>query len=176
MLKELEPLVQAEFLRLLLVLQGKPVTVRLLDPPLHEFLPTESGEIEQLAETTGLGLLRVQRRLEALREANPMMGLRGCRLGIIFPEIYMDRRCGPLVAACRQARKQGVEPRVDIMLPLISSASEVTILRERLEPIAAEDARQAIGIGAMIETPRACLRARRKSRGAVTSFRSGPTT
>lgn len=163
-LKELEPLVQAEFLRLLLVLQGKPVTVRLLDPPLHEFLPTESGEIEQLAETTGLGLLRVQRRLEALREANPMMGLRGCRLGIMFPEIY-ESQVRALVAACRQARKQGVEPRVDIMLPLISSASEVTILRERLEPIAAEDARQAIGIGAMIETPRACLRAEEIARG-----------
>ncbi|MGB0823163.1 MAG: putative PEP-binding protein, partial [Alphaproteobacteria bacterium] len=160
-LKELEPLVQAEFLRLLL---GKPVTVRLLDPPLHEFLPTESGEIEQLAETTGLGLLRVQRRLEALREANPMMGLRGCRLGIMFPEIY-ESQVRALVAACRQARKQGVEPRVDIMLPLISSASEVTILRERLEPIAAEDARQAIGIGAMIETPRACLRAEEIARG-----------
>ncbi|MAV46311.1 MAG: pyruvate, phosphate dikinase [Alphaproteobacteria bacterium TMED89] len=157
-LKELEPLVQAEFLRLLMVLQGKPVTVRLLDPPLHEFLPSESGEIEQLAEATGLGLLRIQRRLEALREANPMMGLRGCRLGIMFPEIY-ESQVRALMAACRQARKQGVQPHVDIMLPLISSASEVAILRERLEPIVTEDARQSIGIGAMIETPRACLRA-----------------
>jgi len=157
-LKELEPLVQAEFLRLLMVLQGKPVTVRLLDPPLHEFLPSESGEIEQLAEATGLGLLRIQRRLEALREANPMMGLRGCRLGIMFPEIY-ESQVRALMAACRQARKQGVQPHVDIMLPLISSASEVAILRQRLEPIVTEDARQSIGIGAMIETPRACLRA-----------------
>ena len=157
-LKELEPLVQAEFLRLLVVLQGKPVTVRLLDPPLHEFLPSERGEIEQLAEATGLGLLRIQRRLEALREANPMMGLRGCRLGIMFPEIY-ESQVRALMAACRQARKQGIQPRVDIMLPLISSASEVSILRERLEPIVTEDARQSIGIGAMIETPRACLRA-----------------
>ena len=163
-LKELEPLVQAEFLRLLMVLQGKPVTVRLLDPPLHEFLPSESGEIEQLAEATGLGLLRIQRRLEALREANPMMGLRGCRLGIMFPEIY-ESQVRALMAACRQARKQGVQPHVDIMLPLISSASEVAILRQRLEPIVTEDARQSIGIGAMIETPRACLRAEEIAQG-----------
>ena len=169
-LKQLEPLVQAEFLRLLLVLAGKPVTVRLLDPPLHEFLPTERGEIEELAEVTGLGLLRIQRRLEALREANPMMGLRGCRLGIMFPEIY-ESQVRALVAACRQARKQGVEPRVDIMLPLISAASEVKILRDRLEPIVAEDQNlnphkgHAIGIGAMIETPRACLRAEEIAKG-----------
>ena len=163
-LKQLEPLVQAEFLRLLLVLEGKPVTVRLLDPPLHEFLPSESGEIEELAEVTGLGLLRIQRRLEALREANPMMGLRGCRLGIMFPEIY-ESQVRALVAACRQARKQGVEPRVDIMLPLISAASEVKILRDRLEPIVTDDTRQSIGIGAMIETPRACLRAEEIAKG-----------
>ena len=69
------------------------------------------------------------------------------------------------MAACRQARKQGIQPHVDIMLPLISSASEVSILRERLEPIVTEDARQSIGIGAMIETPRACLRAEEIAQG-----------
>ena len=80
---------QAEFLRLLVVLQGKPVTVRLLDPPLHEFLPSESGEIEQLAEATGLGTdCASSGGSRPCAKPIPMMGLRGCRLGIMFPEIY----------------------------------------------------------------------------------------
>lgn len=85
-------------------------------------------------------------------------------MGIMFPEIY-ESQVRALMAACRQARKQGIQPHVDIMLPLISSASEVSILRERLEPIVTEDARQSIGIGAMIETPRACLCAEEIAQG-----------
>ena len=118
------------------------------------------------AERTVLAAARDRQRDE--RSALLLFQLAREVLGLAGPGRVEDRRQAvrvERVVAVRQERKQGVEPRVDIMLPLTSSASEVTILRERLEPIAAEDARQVIGIGAMIETPRACLRAEEIARG-----------
>jgi pyruvate,orthophosphate dikinase len=144
-------------------MDGLPVTVRLLDPPLHEFLPHDDDEIRELARSLGAGFAEVRAKVEATREYNPMLGHRGCRIGITFPEIYrMQVRA--IAEAALEVAASGVKVRPEIMIPLVSHAGEL----ERLRALAEEELSRTLGkasssvrvtIGTMIEVPRAALTA-----------------
>ena len=165
-LDDLRVLQRQDLLELFDIAEDRPMTVRLLDPPLHEFLPHNAGEVRHLADTTGLPRDLIIRRGRALSEANPMLGHRGCRLGITFPDIYDMQVRAILEAAAEVSRKSGVLAQPEIMIPVVSFAAETRTLRDRIETIH-KDVRQSTGvdlglkIGAMIELPRACLRADR---------------
>jgi pyruvate,orthophosphate dikinase len=140
---------------------GLPVTVRLLDPPLHEFLPHGARALAGLAEQMGIEPAEVEARAAALAEANPMLGHRGCRLGLTAPEIYDMQVEAIARAACARARA-GDDVRPEIMMPLVGTEQEMQRLRERtaatLERVFGEEkVRVEILIGTMIEVPRACL-------------------
>ena len=141
-----------------------PVTVRLLDPPLHEFLPHTDADIEELARTAGLDVEKLKRRRSELSETNPMLGWRGCRLGVAFPEIYEMQVRAIFEAACEVAAVSGVAPIPEIMHPLVAKGEEMKFLRELTDRVAktviAERGREiAYQVGTMIELPRAALRA-----------------
>ncbi|MDP1730256.1 MAG: putative PEP-binding protein [Devosia sp.] len=145
-------------------MQGRPVTVRLFDPPLHEFLPRTDEDIEETARSLGLGPRALRQRLERLAEVNPMLGHRGVRLAITYPEI-LEMQMQALLAGVREASRRQAEPvTLEVMVPFVSTVSEVTWIRERV--MAAVDAaelpppaRARFAIGTMIELPRAALRA-----------------
>ena len=163
-LDELRVLQRLDLLELFELAGGRPMTVRLLDPPLHEFLPHDAKDVKKLAETTGLPRDLVIRRGRALSEANPMLGHRGCRLGITFPDIYDMQIRAILEAAAEVTIKTGVTTRPEIMIPLVSFVEEARALRERVNRIEAEvhaETKVDLGLktGMMIELPRACLRA-----------------
>jgi pyruvate,orthophosphate dikinase len=135
--------------------------VRLLDPPLHEFLPAEQGEIDAIAADLGVRPIEVRRKAEALREQNPMLGHRGCRLGITFPEIYRAQTRAVYAAAC-DVLDDGLPVRPEVMIPLAMAAEELRRLRELVVATAGEVLRQRghdlpIVVGTMIELPRAVL-------------------
>ena len=116
-----------------------PVTIRLLDPPLHEFLPKEEKEIKQLAEILNIPVSVLMQRLETLKEFNPMLGHRGCRLGITYPEIYkMQARAIFEAAAVVAKEKKYKLPEIEIMVPLIFGAKELNVLRSEIENVAKE--------------------------------------
>ncbi len=148
-LDKLLPVQQSDFEGILEAMAGLPVTIRLLDPPLHEFLPSvEEATSEEM-----------RRRIEQLQEANPMLGTRGCRLGLQYPEIY-ETQVRAIVRAAHAVRERtGEAPLVEIMHPLVGFAEELRRLRELTERVAAEEAEVAHLIGTMIELPRACMRA-----------------
>ncbi|HKG16737.1 MAG TPA: pyruvate, phosphate dikinase [Solirubrobacteraceae bacterium] len=170
-LSELQALQRADFESILEAMDGRPVTIRLLDPPLHEFLPVEHfrAEVERLEQEGGDDRLETARRelalVESLSEANPMLGTRGARLGILYPPIYEMQVRAILEAAIATARG-GDPPRVEIMLPLIAYETELRLLREFMVRVA-EETMEAAGerveysVGTMIELPRACLVAAR---------------
>jgi pyruvate,orthophosphate dikinase len=148
-LDRLLPLQQSDFEGIFEAMAGLPVTIRLLDPPLHEFLPP----IEEATSPD------VRRRIEQLREANPMLGTRGCRLGLQYPEIY-EMQVRAIVRAARSvAERTGEAPLVEIMHPLVGFDEELRRLRELTEQVAAEEPDVAYMCGTMIELPRACVRA-----------------
>jgi pyruvate,orthophosphate dikinase len=153
-LDKLLPLQQADFEGIFEAMAGLPVTIRLLDPPLHEFLPSlEEAESEEMA-----------RRIRALREANPMLGTRGCRLGLLYPEIYEMQVRAIVRAALAVADRTGEPPLVEIMHPLVGFAEELRRLRRLTLDTASAELEQASRqleylIGTMIELPRACVRA-----------------
>ena len=160
-LARLLPVQQQDFHGILDVMDGLPVTIRLLDPPLHEFLPRERAALETMAEQLGIALDEVAAKAEALSEFNPMLGHRGCRLGLTSPEIY-DMQVEAIVRATAMLRAAGRDPRPEIMVPLVGSEEEMAGLRERtvavLERVAsAEGMDLEIPIGTMIEVPRAAL-------------------
>jgi len=168
-LEKLLPHQRGDFIAIFTAMDGLPVTVRLLDPPLHEFLPSDDETIAHLAERTGKSAKQVKRRINALDEANPMLGHRGCRLAVTFPEILrMQTRA--IVEAAVACRDKGVDARPEIMVPLIATAEELAHLRVEVESameeaLAGEDGFE-IPIGTMIEIPRACLVADRIARAA----------
>jgi pyruvate,orthophosphate dikinase len=140
------------------------VTVRLLDPPLHEFLPHEAADIEKFAKVAGISADAVDRRLGELHESNPMLGHRGCRLGITYPEIYEMQARAIFEGALEAAAKTGEKVEPEIMIPLVGAVRELEILRTRVEAIAEEvfaekGATLAYTVGTMIELPRAALTA-----------------
>ncbi len=168
-LEKLLPMQQEDFEGLFEEMAGLPVTIRLLDPPLHEFLPNaeelaveiERARHERVRDTRALW--RTLERVRALEETNPMLGTRGVRLGIIAPEIY-DVQIEAIVRAARAAtERRGEPPQVEIMIPLVAYEQEVRILRERVERVVAEAGAEdlPILIGTMIELPRACFVANR---------------
>jgi pyruvate,orthophosphate dikinase len=160
-LAELLPMQQKDFEGIFAALAGLPITVRLLDPPLHEFLPQGEKALQQLAEQMGVDAHVVQARAEALAEANPMLGLRGCRLGITAPDIYKMQVEAIVRAACVRKRA-GEDVRPEIMVPLVGTQQEMIRLREQTaavrDRVLAEEGMQiAVLIGTMIEIPRAAL-------------------
>jgi pyruvate,orthophosphate dikinase len=166
-LVSLLPMQQADFEELFRGMPGLPVTIRLIDPPLHEFLPTETAAREELAQARlqGSGAENIHRleelllRVQQLSESNPMMGLRGCRLGIVQPEIMVMQVRAILRAALR-VKAEGIAVRPEIMIPLVACVEEVRFLRKLIEATAAdlfaqEGRRIAYRVGVMIEVPRA---------------------
>jgi pyruvate, orthophosphate dikinase len=148
-LEKLLPMQQADFEGIFEAMAGLPVTIRLLDPPLHEFLPP----LEEATDD------RMRRRIRALTESNPMLGTRGCRLGLQFPEIY-EMQVRAIVRAAQAVHdRMGEAPLVEIMHPLVGFANELERLRELTVRTAAEEGDVAYLCGTMIELPRACIRA-----------------
>ena len=160
-LAKLLPMQKEDFKGLLEIMGSLPVTIRTLDPPLHEFLPKTSEEIVKLAEVMDVPIEALKEKVEVLKEFNPMLGHRGCRLGISYPEITEMQAQAIFEAAC-ELRKEGKNPFPEVMIPLVSSRQELHVQREIVERCAHE-AMKAYGvkvrylIGTMIELPRACL-------------------
>jgi pyruvate,orthophosphate dikinase len=163
-LQKLLPEQKKDFYQLFKIMQGLPITIRLLDPPLHEFLPQSEEDIENFSKAINKPLSKVYRRLEELHEANPMLGHRGCRLGITYPEIYEMQVQAILEAAIEVQNKEGNTVVPEIMIPLVGSVSEFRLLKELAEKTA-EDVFEKTSnkieyiIGTMIELPRAALTA-----------------
>jgi pyruvate,orthophosphate dikinase len=143
---------------------GRPVTIRLLDPPLHEFLPTAEKDINALAKELGITVDALKGDIEALHEFNPMMGHRGCRLAVTYPEIAEMQTQAIIEAAIEVKQKKGLDIVPEIMIPLISEYKEYTYLKEFVDKIAnrvmdLKKTRIKYQVGTMIEIPRACLTA-----------------
>ena len=143
---------------------GLPVKIRLLDPPLHEFLPKEKRDIVALAREMGITTQKLEEKIEQLHEFNPMMGHRGCRLGITFPEIYQMQVKAIIQAACELKKEQDMEIVPEIMIPLVGDINEYKIMQKYLEPVIKQtmkdnDVELEYEMGTMIEIPRAALTA-----------------
>ena len=163
-LARLLPFQRADFVGIFTAMDGLPVTVRLLDPPLHEFVPHEEGAQQALADAAGVALGDVQRRVAQLHEANPMLGHRGCRLAVTYPEILV-MQVRAIVEAAADCHAEGIDARPEIMIPLVGTRRELAILRELTERTVAEVRAERnlrklqIPIGTMIEIPRAAVTA-----------------
>jgi pyruvate,orthophosphate dikinase len=165
-LSRLLPFQRADFIELFRIMAGLPVTIRLLDPPLHEFLPHSEAEIAEVAVSLGTDPVTMQRRAADLSEANPMLGHRGCRLGISYPEIYEMQARAIFEAAVATAKETGAAPVPEIMIPLVATRRELEITRAQVDKVAEEvfnESGQTIEyyVGTMIELPRAALTADR---------------
>jgi len=162
-LAKILPFQRSDFIELFEIMAGLPVTIRLLDPPLHEFLPHTEDEMRALAKSAGLDAAKLIRRASELQETNPMLGWRGCRLGVAFPEIYEMQVRAIFEAACSLA-KTAEPPEPEIMHPLVAKKEEMKFLRELTDRVAeavmAETGvRVKYQVGTMIELPRAAIRA-----------------
>jgi pyruvate, orthophosphate dikinase len=163
-LDKLLPMQKADFVELFEIMAGLPVTIRLLDPPLHEFLPKEPSEFAEVAKSIGMTAEKMRERVNSLYEFNPMLGHRGCRLAVSYPEIPEMQARAIFEAAIEAGRKTGklVEP--EIMVPLVSLVKELDFVKARIDAVAAEVMRESgvqvsYIVGTMIELPRACIRA-----------------
>jgi pyruvate,orthophosphate dikinase len=162
-LDALMPYQKQDFIGIFEAMEGCPVTIRLLDPPLHEFLPHDEAGQTEVARQLGVPVEKVQRRVTQLHEANPMLGLRGCRLPIKFPEIG-DMQVRAIIQAAIEVKKQGKTVLPEIMIPLVGTVEELAILKKRAIAVADEEMKAAgvtveYQIGTMIEIPRAALTA-----------------
>jgi pyruvate, orthophosphate dikinase len=162
-LARLLPMQRADFVQLFEIMAGLPVCIRLFDPPLHEFLPQSREGLRELAEALDKPLSDVTRRAEALAEFNPMLGMRGVRLGVVLPEIYAMQAQAIFEAAVELAQK-GTPVVPEIMIPLVSARREVELVKSHIDAIAAKvRSKSAVNfdykLGVMVETPRAALRA-----------------
>ena len=160
-LAKLLPFQREDFVGVFREMAGLPVTIRLLDPPLHEFLPHEPGQLADLARTMGVSVQELERKNEELHEFNPMLGHRGCRLAVTFPEIYEMQVRAICEAAC-DVVADGVEVYPEIMIPLAMTRRELVLMRELVERtaetvFAEKGQRVEYRFGTMIELPRACL-------------------
>ena len=170
-LAKLLPHQKKDFKSIFKIMQGLPVTVRLLDPPLHEFLPNTEKEIEDVANSTRLDSKEIKDRIDELHEQNPMLGHRGCRLGISFPEIY-EMQCEAIFEALIECKKENIKSvTAEIMIPLISTDMELKILRTLVDRIAHKIQKKHKTkidyiVGTMIELPRAALQAKEISKYA----------
>jgi pyruvate,orthophosphate dikinase len=160
-LKKILPLQKRDFTGIFKAMNGKPVTIRLLDPPLHEFLPKTKPETAELAEHLGVSVKNLEPKISKLHEANPMLGHRGCRLAITYPEIY-DMQVEAIALAACECLKKGIEVHPEIMIPIVMSARELKLLRPNVEAVLKRvidkaGIELAIPIGTMIEVPRAAI-------------------
>ena len=181
-LEKLLPEQRADFTAIFEVMAGLPCTIRLLDPPLHEFLPHAGEEFAELADATGLGVDHLKRRAAELHEFNPMLGHRGCRLGITYPEIYEMQARAIFEAVCAVKASSGEAPLPEIMIPLVATKRELAILRALVDRVA-EAVFAEVGtrvdylVGTMIELPRAALMAGEiAEEGAFFSFGTNDLT
>ena len=162
-IKKIQPIQHQDFKEIFEIMAGYPITIRLLDPPLHEFLPRNKQEIEKVSKESGLSVAVIKHRIAQLHEENPMLGHRGCRLGISYPEIYEMQVRAMLEAALEVAAKKASAPMLEIMVPFVANVSEIAFWRERIEAVAKETlkgkAKINYQIGTMIELPRACITA-----------------
>ncbi len=163
-LAKILPMQKGDFKGIFKAMDGYPVTVRLLDPPLHEFLPHTDAEIEELAGKLGVAADELRAKAEELHEFNPMLGHRGCRLGVTFPEIYAMQAQAIMEAACELARDEGVAAIPEIEIPLVGHVRELALLRTVCDKVVREVINRTgqqvdYTIGTMIELPRACLTA-----------------
>ena len=162
-LEKLLPYQKQDFYGILKCMDGKPVNIRLLDPPLHEFVPHDAKGQETMAEEMGVSVKAIQERVQSLSESNPMLGLRGCRLGNTFPEITaMQTRA--ILGAAVQLKKDGYDPRPEIMVPLVGIVNELDaqekVIRATAQKLFAEEGVEIpFKVGTMIEVPRAALTA-----------------
>ncbi len=164
-LHKLLPMQRSDFIEIFTLMRGKPVTIRLLDPPLHEFLP-DDAHLADMAEATGVDVASVRRRAAELREANPMLGMRGCRLAVLFPEIAEMQARAIFEAAVEVSKKIDEEVTPEIMVPLVGFERELQLVKAVIDRVAGDVAEQTgreIGytVGTMIEVPRAALQAGR---------------
>jgi pyruvate,orthophosphate dikinase len=162
-LERLLPFQRGDFEGIFEAMDGLPVTIRLLDPPLHEFVPHEDAQQQEMAREMGVSAAEVRRRVKALHEANPMLGHRGCRLGITYPEIY-DMQVRAIAQAAIACSKRSIAVLPEIMIPLVGFTAELAFLRERTEAVVAEAVQGVrrppkFRIGTMIEVPRAAVTA-----------------
>jgi pyruvate,orthophosphate dikinase len=162
-LAKILPMQREDFVGIFRAMDGYPVIIRTLDPPLHEFLPHTDQEIEELARQMGVSFEKLKERAESLKEANPMLGHRGCRLGISYPEITEMQARAILEAAC-QVAKEGVKVIPEVMIPLVGHINELRNQREIVDRVAKEVMAEAkikvkYLVGTMIELPRAAITA-----------------
>jgi pyruvate,orthophosphate dikinase len=162
-LAKLKPMQRKDFEGIFKAMDGLPVTIRLLDPPLHEFLPHETAQQKEMAKKLGISLAEVKAKVDSLHEFNPMLGHRGCRLGITYPEIY-EMQVEAIIEAALNAKKKKIKALPEIMIPLVGTVKELSILREMTVRIAAQvmkkkGAKVNYMVGTMIEIPRAALMA-----------------
>ncbi len=164
-LKKLLPHQKKDFIEIFKIMHGLPVTVRLLDPPLHEFLPKSEKEISEVAEVVGINIKEVQSRIDELHEQNPMLGHRGCRLGISFPEIY-EMQCEAIFKALSELKKNKQKFAFpEVMIPLVSTEAEIKIMKELVINTARKVQKEnkvkiEFLVGTMIELPRAAIKAK----------------
>ncbi len=161
-LAELLPIQREDFAEIFRIMRGLPVTIRLLDPPLHEFLPKTEAEFAEMARLTGKDVPAIRHRTLALHETNPMLGHRGCRLGITYPEIYEMQAAAIFEAAAAVAKEVGEAVEPEIMVPLIATKKEFDILKAMIDRVGREVMERAgvtvsYLVGTMIELPRAAL-------------------
>ena len=164
-LSKLLPHQKKDFIEIFKIMNGLPVTVRLLDPPLHEFLPKNNVEIEDVAKSLNLTVQDIQLRISELHEHNPMLGHRGCRLGISYPEIY-EMQCKAIFEAlveCKKKKYKSILP--EIMIPLVSTEAEIRIMKDLVIRVAREvqnknNTKINFLVGTMIELPRAAIKAK----------------
>ncbi|MDX3884290.1 MULTISPECIES: pyruvate, phosphate dikinase [Sphingomonas] len=163
-LEKLLPEQRGDFVQIFEIMAGLPVTIRLLDPPLHEFLPHAEEEFSEVAEAAGVGVEALKRRAAELHEFNPMLGHRGCRLGVTYPEIYEMQARAIFEAAVAVAEKSGAAPIPEVMVPLVATKRELELMKDVIDSTAkavfAEKGRTIdYLVGTMIELPRAALKA-----------------
>jgi pyruvate,orthophosphate dikinase len=164
-LTKLLPHQKKDFVEIFKIMSGLPVTVRLLDPPLHEFLPHSEKEILEVANVVGVDLKEVKSRISELHEQNPMLGHRGCRLGISYPEIY-EMQCRAIFEALVELKKNKIKSAFsEIMIPLVSTEAEIKIMKDlviRVAKTVQEENKVKIDfiVGTMIELPRAAIKAK----------------
>ena len=150
-----------DFIGIFTAMNGYPVTVRLLDPPLHEFIPHEDSQLQELSKEMNVSFDKLKAIRDGLHEFNPMLGHRGCRLGITYPEIY-DMQARAIIEAAVKVKKNGVDVHPEIMIPLVGTVKELKIIKDRIIKIAEEvfekeGSKVAYRVGTMIEVPRAAL-------------------
>ena len=164
-LAKLLPYQKSDFFEIFKIMNGLPVTVRLLDPPLHEFLPKTDKDVNDIAKELNISNHDIRSRIIELHEQNPMLGHRGCRLGISFPEIY-EMQCQAIFEALIECKKKKIKLVIpEIMIPLVSTAAEIQILKNLVDRIASESQKKysikiKYYVGTMIELPRAAIRAK----------------